>query len=64
MVNMDQKAKFYKVYASLPLGLRDEIVVVVDDEPLTWKAARIEVDNDTKKGSEILEKLKKLGILP
>jgi len=60
---MDKKAKFLKIYANLPFSLRSEIVVVVDDEPLTWNAAKIEIENDTKIGRKILEKLVRLEIL-
>ena len=60
---MNLKTKFLQVYANLPLNQRQEIVVVIDDEPLTWNAARIEIENDTPKGKEILEKLVQLGIL-
>ena len=63
MSYIDWKAKFLQTYANLPLGLREEIVVVVDDEPISWKVARIEVEHDTEKGKEILKKLVKLGIL-
>lgn len=55
--------KFLRIYANLPLNQRNEIVVVVDDEPLTWNTARIEIENDTLKGKEILEKLVKMKIL-
>lgn len=57
------KTRFLQVYANLPLNQRQEIIVVIDDEPLTWNAAKIEIENDTQKGKEILEKLVKLGIL-
>lgn len=60
---MSLKTKFLQIYANLPLNLRREIIVVIDDEPLTWNAAKIEIENDTEKGEEILEKLVKLGIL-
>ncbi len=61
---MDKKARFYKTYANIPLGLRNEIVVVVgDNEPLSWNAAKIEIDNDTDKVEEILDKLDQLGLL-
>lgn len=60
---MSMKTKFLQVYANLPLSQRKEIIVVIDDEPLTWNVAKIEIENDTKKGKEILEKLVKLGIL-
>ncbi|MEK7517066.1 MAG: hypothetical protein AAB583_00820 [Patescibacteria group bacterium] len=60
---MDRNSQFLKIYANLPLSQRSEIIVVLDDEELTWNAAKIEVANNTKKGKEILGKLVKLGIL-
>ncbi len=60
---MDLKAKFLKVYANLPLGVREEVIIVIDGEPLSWKAAQLEVEQNTKKGKEILEQLNKLQIL-
>ena len=60
---MDKKARFLQIYANLPLNQRNEIVVVIDDEPLTWNAVKIEIENDTPKGKEILEKLVKMEIL-
>lgn len=60
---MDRKRRFLQIYANLPLGARTEIIVVVDDEPLTWNAAKIEVENETKKGDEILEKLVRMEIV-
>ena len=60
---MDKKSLFKRIYADLPLGLRKEIVVIVGGEPMTWNAASIEVENNTKKGSEILDRLSQLDIL-
>jgi len=60
---MNLQTKFLQIYANLPLNQRNEIVVVVDDEPLTWNAAKIEIENNTQKGREILDKLVSLGII-
>ena len=58
-----EKVKFMQIYANLPLNQRREIIVVIDDEPLTWNAAKIEIENDTDTGEKIIEKLIKLGII-
>jgi hypothetical protein len=55
--------RFMRVYSDLPLKLRKEIVMVIDEEPITWNAAYIEVKNNTEKGKRILEKLASLGII-
>ena len=60
---MDRKTKFLQVYANLPFSLRNEIIVVLNDETFTWNSARIEVENDTSKGKEILGKLERFGII-
>ena len=60
---MTKAEKFFKVYANLPLPLRSEIIVVVDDEPITWRVAHLEISNKTKLGETILEKLEALKII-
>lgn len=60
---MDLKEKFYKVYNNLPLNLRDEVIIVIGEEPITWKVARLEIDQNTKLAQTILEKLDALSII-
>lgn len=57
------KTKFLQIYANLPLNQRNEIIIVIDDESLTWNAVKIEVENDTLTGRRILDKLIGLGIV-
>jgi len=57
------KERFLKVYANLPLGIREEIILVLEGKPITWNAAYLEVNNDTKNAQEILIKLEELKIL-
>ena len=58
-----RKEKFLKIYANLPLGIRKEIILVLNDKPITWDVAFIEVNSDTKISKIILEKLEKLSII-
>lgn len=61
---MDRKERFLKVYANLPLNLREEIVLVIDNKPISWNVAYLEIkDNTTKLGDIILEKLDALKII-
>lgn len=60
---MDVKSLFLKTYANLPRGSREEIIAVVLGEPYTWQSAKIEVEQDTDVGKEILEILVNLKIL-
>ncbi len=63
-MSLDRKARFLKIYANLPLGVRGEIIVVLEEKgPLTWNAVFVEVDVDTPLSSSILEKLEHLGII-
>lgn len=57
------KAKFYSVYANIPVARRSEIIVVVDKEPFTWNSAKIEVENNTSLGNKMLEQLHELKLL-
>ncbi len=63
MIMDSLSTKFQQIYANLPLNQRKEIVVVIDEEPLTWNVAKIEIDNESGKGKQILELLVKLGII-
>ncbi len=58
------KEKFLKIYANLPLNVRDEIVCVLPDVgTVSWNAAYLEIKNDTKFAVEILKKLEELKLL-
>lgn len=59
-----KKEKFLKIYANLPINLRNEIILVLDKEgPITWNAAYIEINNDTKLSEIIFKKLLQLKII-
>lgn len=60
---MDIKARFFKIYANLPYAAREEIIATIENMPFTWNSARIEVENDTPKGKQILELLTQLNII-
>ena len=60
---MDRKDRFYKVYNNLPLNLREEVILVINDEPITWKVARLEIDGNTNVSKIILDKLDALKFI-
>lgn len=60
---MDKKIQFLKTYANLPNATREDIIVVVDNEPYTWQSAKLEIEQDTVIGHKILETLTRLKIL-
>ena len=47
----------------MPLNLRNEIVAVINDEPISWRVAKLEIEGETKLGEEILQKLEELKII-
>jgi len=59
------KEKFLKVYANLPINVREEIIYVVlpEKQPITWNVAYLEVKNNTSLGEDILKKLEELKII-
>lgn len=58
------KEKFLKVYANVPMNLRDEIILVLDKgRTISWDIAFFEVKEDTELSKEILKKLKKLDLI-
>ncbi len=63
MLTMSLKASFLKIYADIPLGARGEIIAVINDEPITWNSARVEIENDTAIGKKILDQLVDLKII-
>lgn len=63
-MNPGTREKFLKIYANLPLGVRQEIILVLDDNrPITWDVAFIEVETKSPLSEVILEKLEKLQII-
>jgi len=57
------KAKFLKLFANVPLPLRDEIIALVDNQPISWTAAYGEIAHDATKSEVILTHLKQIGLL-
>ncbi len=57
------KARFLKVYANLSFDLRKEIVALIHGKPITWNVAYEEIENETKMGREILQKMIELELI-
>ena len=57
------KERFYLAYNKVPLGVRDEPILVIGDDSISWRIARLEIDSDTPLSKEILEKLAELQII-
>ena len=59
----DLREKFLKVFANVPLGLRDDIILLIDDKPLTWNVAYLEIKANTNRGTKILKELRGLKLI-
>jgi hypothetical protein len=58
------KEKFLKIYANIPINLRDEIILVLDDgRPITWDVAYFEIKNSTELSQSMLKNLKELDLI-
>jgi len=60
---MAQKEDFFTIYANLPIEEREKVVVVIDNQPISWNVAYYEIKNDTNRGYKILNALKDLDII-
>lgn len=57
------RENFLKVYANMPLSLRDDIILVFESKPITWNVAYLEVKANTDIGAKILKELKELNLI-
>lgn len=57
------RERFLKAYGNVPLGSRDEPIVVLDGKPVSWDAVFIEVKGEGARAQEILEKLEKMKLI-
>ncbi len=57
------RERFLKIYADIPLSLRKEMILVLENEPISWNVAFVEVTNKTHSSTIILKKLNELRII-
>ena len=71
-MNEKDKMRFMKVYQNLPLNERKNTILVLEGikdkgkikkEPMSWDIAYIEIEQETKVGEIILNKLIKLNLI-
>jgi len=60
---MEGSDRFIKVYSNLPINLRNEVILVLPEGPITWNVAYMEINNATELGKKIIEKLIELKII-
>ncbi len=59
----DKREKFLKIYSQLPESLIDQIIVVVDKKPYSWKAIYFEIRNNTSVSEKILNTLNSMKLI-
>lgn len=59
----EYKSEFYSIYSNLPLSVRDDIVLVIDSEPITWNVAWVELMANGSKSEKIIKDLVELEII-
>jgi len=57
------RENFLKIYANMPLNLRDEIILVFEEKPITWNVAYLEIKLNTDLGTKILKELRDLKFI-
>lgn len=57
------KESFLKTYANVPLQLRNDVILVHEGDPLSWRAVYLEVKQGTDLGNTFLKELKSLDII-
>ncbi|MCK5107837.1 MAG: hypothetical protein KAQ83_03860 [Nanoarchaeota archaeon] len=55
--------KFFKIFTNLPDEERKNPIVIIEDKPVSWNVAYDHINNETKKGEEILNILNKIGLI-
>ncbi|MBN2095391.1 MAG: hypothetical protein JW727_05055 [Candidatus Aenigmarchaeota archaeon] len=62
MEEMDS-SRFFRVYDNIPITARKELVLIVDDKPVSWDIAYIEIEAKTPLGAKIFKKLVELDFI-
>ena len=69
-MDQEKKTRFLEVYQNLPLNERRNTILVIEDnkdenkrKPISWDVAFLEIDQETKIGDMMLNKLIKLRLI-
>jgi len=55
--------RFSRVYNGLPIAERKNVIVLIEEKPISWELAYREIKYDTELGKKIGKKLIELGII-
>ena len=56
------RTRFLKAYASVPAGLREDIIAVVEEKTYSWDTAFVEVNAKSQLGDKIIRTLEEIGM--
>ena len=59
----DKKAKFLKAYAQVPNSLKEQIIVIIDEQHYNWNSVLFEIKNNTALSKKILNTLSDMKII-
>ncbi len=59
----DLRAKYHRMFANLPIGIRSDIIAVIDKQPMTYYVCWLEINQKTKMGDRILIYLDELRLI-
>ncbi|MBN2880937.1 hypothetical protein JXM83_02685 [Candidatus Woesearchaeota archaeon] len=57
------KSQFLRLFANVPVPLRNEIIAIIDKQTFTWLTANLEIRNNGKYSEKILKSLEEIGVL-
>ena len=58
------KDRFIKVYSNLNFGVRKEVILLIENKPITWNVAYNEiVESETELGKKILKKIIEMKLI-
>ena len=58
------RERFLKIYANIPLSLRDDIILVLEKKgPISWNVAYIEIKEKSGYAQAILQGLEELKLI-
>ncbi|MBI2107265.1 hypothetical protein HYT57_04750 [Candidatus Woesearchaeota archaeon] len=60
---LEGKDRFLKVYSNLSMDIRREIIILVDNKPISWNVAFEEIEKETNLGKKILKNLIELEFI-
>ena len=57
------RENFLKVYANIPLKLREDIILIFEEKPISWNVAYIEIKANSSLSEKILKELSELKLI-